>query len=108
LLGGIEMLHRIVIIDRHIVAQWHDGREWNTCNKLRKPKNDATDLAVYPSTPANMKRAKDVAGQAQVITASSELFSGPVGTEWCISADRWNSRYQTQVEAIAALAKCVK
>jgi hypothetical protein len=103
------MEHRIVIVDSHIIVQWQSGTEWNVCNKLRKPKNDYTDLAVYPNTAANLRRAKDVAGeQAQVIAPTEFLISGPVGTEWCISVDRWNSRYQTQVEAIAALAKCVK
>ncbi len=103
------MDYRIVIVDRHIVVQWQSGTDWNTCNKLRKPRNDATDLAVYPDTAANLKRARQIAGeQAQVITPTEFLVSGPVGTEWCISSDRWNSRYQSQVEAIAALAKTVK
>jgi hypothetical protein len=103
------MEHRIVIVDRHIVVQWQSGTEWNVCDKLRKPHNDATDLAVYPNTPANLKRARQIAGeQAQVIAPTEFLISGPVGTEWCISSDCWNSRYQTQVEAVAALAKSVK
>jgi hypothetical protein len=107
-LRGNDMAEkRIVLIDKHIVVQWHDGGQWVTCNKDRKPHNDATDLAVYPNTPANMRRAKDVAGQSPVVTASDTLYSGPVGVEWCISYDRWNSRYASQVEAIAALARIV-
>jgi hypothetical protein len=98
--------HRVIVVDQHIVAQYQDmNGVWYTCDKgLKHPKNDASDLAVYSDTPANRRKVRSIVGENAPFIVSRG-YTGPVGNEWCINIDRFESRYNTRTEAVAAIAR---
>lgn len=56
---------RIVVIDHHIIAQWHDGSKWWTM--CRGKTSDESDFAMWEESEVNMRRAIKLAGDVPVV-----------------------------------------
>jgi len=92
--GEAMTQYRIVIVDLHVIAQWHDGRKWWTCSKANN--NDENDFAIFfaGTEEASMAKAKKLVGDAPVVRTDrkplqrgSTWHIGPDVKEWYASAE---------------------
>jgi hypothetical protein len=93
--------YRIVVIDGHIIAQFHHGRAFWTCVKAQR--GDEDDFAVWPESRANMAKARKLVGDAPII--SSVLKPIEVREGWYATKDRSAGPPRTYGEALRELAR---
>jgi hypothetical protein len=59
---------RLVVLDGHIIAQFHNGLAWWTCTKAAN--GNESDFAVWPQSSANLAKARKLVGDAPIISSA--------------------------------------
>lgn len=94
-------MRRIVVIDNHIIAQFHDNVRWWTMSKASN--NDEGDFALWPLSEANINKARKLAGEDAPLIKTDLKPNERYPNCWFISSEDQNTKPYTQ--ALRELAR---
>jgi hypothetical protein len=92
---------RIVVIDGHIIAQFHNGLAWWTCTKAAN--GNESDFAVWPQLPTNLAKARKLVGDAPIISSARKPIEVCEG--WYATKDGTTGPPRTYREVLRELAR---